>query len=62
MCSDGLNKVVTDEEIGEAVRSAGIDAATALLELALSRAPTDNVTIGVIATGGVSETPTLVRG
>ena len=62
MCSDGLNKVVTDEEIGEAMRSAGIGAATALLELALSRAPTDNVTIGVIATGGASETPTLVRG
>jgi serine/threonine protein phosphatase PrpC len=61
MCSDGLNKVVTDEEIGKAVGSAGVDAATALLELALSRAPTDNVTIGVIAADGASEPPTLVR-
>jgi serine/threonine protein phosphatase PrpC len=61
MCSDGLNKVVTDEEIGKAVGSAGVDAATALLELALRRAPTDNVTIGVIAADGASEPPTLVR-
>jgi serine/threonine protein phosphatase PrpC len=62
MCSDGLNKVVADEEIGEAMGSAGINAAATLLELALSRAPTDNVTIGVIAAGDASEPPTLVMG
>ena len=61
MCSDGLNKVVADEEIGEVIRSASIDAAAALLELALNRAPADNVTIGVIAVGASSETPTLDR-
>jgi serine/threonine protein phosphatase PrpC len=60
MCSDGLNKVVADKEIGEAMRSVGIDAAATLLELALGRAPTDNITIGVIAAGDVSEPPTVV--
>jgi serine/threonine protein phosphatase PrpC len=60
MCSDGLNKVVADEEIGEAMGSAGINAAATLLELALRRAPTDNVTIGVIAAGDIGEPPTVV--
>jgi serine/threonine protein phosphatase PrpC len=62
MCSDGLNKVVTDEEIGEAVRSAGVNAAAMLLELALGRTPTDNVTVGVIAADGAREPPTVVMG
>jgi hypothetical protein len=33
-----------------------------LLELALGRTPTDNVTVGVIAADGAREPPTVVMG
>lgn len=61
MCSDGLNKVVSDEEFGDALRQGLPRAVDVLLELALSRTPTDNVTLGVVQ-ALAEEPPTLVRG
>lgn len=61
MCSDGLNKVVGDGELGDALRQGLHRAVDVLLELALSRAPTDNVTLGVMQ-ALAEEPPTLVRG
>jgi serine/threonine protein phosphatase PrpC len=59
VCSDGLNKVIDDAELADLLRR-GTDAAETLLDLALSRTPTDNVTLGVIQVGA-EEPPTLVR-
>lgn len=59
ICSDGLTKVVEDAELADLLRQ-GTGAADALLGLALSRAPTDNVTLGVVQVGA-EEPPTLVR-
>ena len=61
LCSDGLNKVVDDAELGDTLRQGLPLAVDVLLELALSRAPTDNVTFGVIQ-ALPEEPPTLVRG
>ena len=61
ICSDGLNKVVDDAEICNVLRQGLPSPANALLELALSRTPPDNVTLGVIQAMS-DEPPTLVRG
>jgi len=50
LCSDGLTKHVTDDEIAAAVRAHGAEAATAaLIELTLARGARDNVTVAVVA-------------
>lgn len=61
MCSDGLNKVVDDAELGDVLRHGVPSAVDILLELSLNRTPTDNVTFGVIH-ALAEEPPTLVRG
>lgn len=62
LCSDGLNKVVSDDEIGTMIASGWSTAATGLVDLALKRAATDNVTVGVVACSGTDDDPpTLVR-
>ncbi len=62
LCSDGLTKAVTDAEIAAMIASGWSTAATGLVDLALKRAATDNVTVGVVAfTGTDDDPPTLVR-
>ncbi len=50
LCSDGLSNMVTDGEMLEAFESAGTaqGACDRLLELALSRGATDNVTVAIL--------------
>lgn len=62
LCSDGLNKVVPDNEIGASLSAARTGAAAKLVELALTRAARDNVTVGVVAcTSADDDPPTLIR-
>lgn len=61
LCSDGLNKVVQDDEIGATLSATRIGAAARLVELALSRAARDNVTVGVVACMDDDGPPTLIR-
>ena len=50
LCSDGLDKHVTAEEIQEILAAAGpADSAQQLLDLTLSRGAADNVTVAVVA-------------
>jgi serine/threonine protein phosphatase PrpC len=53
LCTDGLIRTMTDAEI-EAIlgRDAVADAARHLLELALTRRPADNVTLGLVEIAG----------
>ena len=49
LCSDGLNKEVTDAEIGAVVAGNGCaDAVALLIETALSRGGRDNVTVAIV--------------
>ncbi len=49
LCSDGLNKTVSDEEIGEVLASGGCDETVrALVHLSLVRGARDNVTAVVV--------------
>ena len=49
LCSDGLTKAITDEEIEALLRQGdGADPAQRLLERCLARKVTDNVTIGLV--------------
>ena len=62
LCSDGLTKAVTDAEIAAVIASSWSTAAAGLVDLALKRAATDNVTVGVVAFSGTDDDPpTLVR-
>jgi serine/threonine protein phosphatase Stp1 len=50
LCSDGLTKVVSDDEIGAAMMGTSLEAATTqLIELGLSRGAPDNITVVVVA-------------
>lgn len=56
LCSDGLTRVVSDAEIAENLRAGGCaQIAQRLLSLSLSRAASDNVTIGVVVAGEEGE-------
>ncbi len=49
LCTDGLNKVIDDDELAEVLRTSdGVDVAQALVDLALQRRVPDNVTACVI--------------
>jgi serine/threonine protein phosphatase PrpC len=49
LCSDGLYRTVTDDELANILLSGNCrDAAEGLMALSLSREPADNVTLGVI--------------
>jgi serine/threonine protein phosphatase Stp1 len=49
LCSDGLYRTVSDDELANILPSGDCrDAAEALMALSLSREPADNVTVGVI--------------
>ena len=61
LCSDGLNKVVHDDEIGTTLSATRTGAAARLVELALNRAARDNVTVGVVACMDDNGPPTLIR-
>jgi PPM family protein phosphatase len=59
LCSDGLTKHVTDAEIAEQLRSmtSAEQACRALLDLALARGGTDNVTVLVGRARGAAPGP-----
>ncbi len=62
LCSDGLNKEVTDEEIADVLSRHDCEAASrALIELTLERGARDNVTVAVVrfqaASPGASREP-----
>lgn len=60
LCSDGLNRVVSDDEIAGALNDPSCDSiAHELLALALQRGATDNVTLGIVQAGDTQE-PTIV--
>ena len=49
LCSDGLNKTITDHEIaGVLARGDSQEAARALLHLALTRGANDNITVLIV--------------
>ena len=59
LCSDGLNTVVSNDEINAALK--GEDAISKLVELTYERGAPDNVTI-ILAEVGQSDTPTQFLG
>lgn len=62
LCSDGLYKDLTEEEIGLNLREGGCEAAcTRLLELALSRTCSDNVSVMVVDFSEPTADPTASR-
>jgi serine/threonine protein phosphatase PrpC len=48
LASDGLTRLVNDEELAAILTSRGIDAADMLIETSLSRGAPDNVTLVVV--------------
>ncbi|MGH9109312.1 MAG: Stp1/IreP family PP2C-type Ser/Thr phosphatase [Acidimicrobiales bacterium] len=62
LCSDGLTNEVTDERIGEALRSVPdpTDAARTLVDAAVAHGGNDNVTVVVVDVLSVGEEPTGV--
>ena len=62
LCSDGLNKAVSDADIAMMIGAGWSAAASGLVDLALSHAARDNVTVGLVAcTRADDDPPTLVR-
>lgn len=57
LCSDGLTRHVTDEEIREILGSQGLETATSsLIQLANERGGQDNISAAIIAYGDAAET------
>ena len=61
LCTDGLSKAVSDADIATMIGAGWNTAARGLVDLALSRAARDNVTVGLVACASDDDPPTLVR-
>jgi serine/threonine protein phosphatase PrpC len=55
LCSDGLTKVVDDQEVGAVLSSTdAVEAVNRLIQMALDRGAPDNVSVAIVKTDGVS--------